>query len=113
MAGRAGIVRLVDAANCGSGLGVSEGLETGLAILASGWSPIWAALSAGAISRFPVMPYVQSLTIFADHDQAGLHAASACADRWRDAGREARIITPPREGDDWNDFLRRADHVKS
>lgn len=39
-----------------------------------------------------VLPAIQSLTIFADHDEAGLNAAQACARRWQLTGRE--VVTP-------------------
>jgi hypothetical protein len=37
--------------------------------------------SAGAIRTFPVQPGVEALTIFADHDPAGMDAAKACGAR--------------------------------
>ncbi len=73
---------------------------------ATGWRPIWAACSAGAIARFPVLPGIESLTIFADADDkgAGLEAAWNCAERWRAARREVTIQCPP-AGTDWHDVL--------
>ena len=70
----------------------------------AGWSPVWAACSAGGIARFPVLPGVEALTIFADNDDggAGTRAAEACARRWAEAGREARIFAPP-AGSDFHD----------
>ena len=35
------------------GLGICEGVETGLAIRAKGWRPIWALGSAGAVEPLP------------------------------------------------------------
>lgn len=52
------------------GLHVAEGIETALACVAMGFRPTWAALSAGGIARFPVLPGVDALTIFADNDEA-------------------------------------------
>ena len=77
-------------------LGITEGIEDGLAVLLSGWSPVWAATSAGAISRLPVLAGIDVLTIFADADDAGLAAAETCCARWQSAGIEARIATPAR-----------------
>ena len=87
------------------GLGISEGLETSLKILSRGWSPIWCALSASGIAKFPVVAGIESLTIFADHDVngAGERAALECIERWAEAGREARGIRPRASGNDWND----------
>jgi putative DNA primase/helicase len=107
MAGRAGIVRLVPDDYVGSGLGLAEGIETALAVEQGfGWRPVWAATSAGAIRTFPVLSGVECLTIFADADDggAGRSAADACAARWADAGREARICAAP-GGEDFADTM--------
>jgi hypothetical protein len=70
------------------------------------WSRVWAATSAVAIARFPVLPGVEALTIFADPDGAGLTAARECCTRRAAAGREARIIRPP--AGNFNDATGRA-----
>ena len=44
-------------------------------MLLSGWAPVWAASSAGAISKFPVLSGVECLTIFADCEEVGMNAA--------------------------------------
>jgi hypothetical protein len=77
-------------------LALAEGFETALAIALSGWRPIWAAGSAGAIEQFPVLDGVECLTIFADADQngTGLAAARTCAARWRHADHEVKIKPP-------------------
>lgn len=105
MLGRSGVVRLADDADVTLGLGIAEGLETALAVIQAGWRPIWAALSAGGISGFPVLAGIESLTIFADADDAGMTAADRCARRWADAGREARIVPAPEARTDWADHL--------
>ena len=76
------------------GLGLTEGIEDGLAVLLSGWTPVWCATSAGAIERFPVLGGIDCLTVHADYDNAGITAAQACVDRWIAAGREAAISFP-------------------
>ncbi len=103
------VIRLCDDADVTVGLGLAEGIETGLSVLAAGWAPIWAAGSAGTIRTFPVLGGIEALTVFADHDAsgAGLDAARAVARRWSEAGREATITTPPAVGTDWNDALGR------
>jgi hypothetical protein len=70
------------------GLGLVEGIETGLAVISLGWRPIWAAGSAGGMAQFPVLSGIEELTIFADNDKNGVgqRAAKQCAERWRDAG---------------------------
>ncbi len=96
MLGRQGLVRLSRDEDVTQGVGVTEGIEDGLAILLSGWAPVWVATSAGAIARFPVINGIEALTIFADADAPGYAAAQECAERWIEAGREAVISPPPR-----------------
>jgi len=84
-----------------TGLGICEGIETGLALMGRGWRPIWALGSAGGIARFPALDGIECLTIFADQDPTGIAAAQTCADRWTAAGREVRIATP--HHGDWLD----------
>jgi hypothetical protein len=90
------------------GLGIAEGIETALSVYCANWRPVWALGSAGAIAKFPVLPGVESLTIFADADAAGMKAAAECRARWRQAGREATILLPPIDGQDFNDVARAA-----
>lgn len=104
MLGAAGCVRLVTDAEVTLGLGIAEGIETSLSVMQGGhWYPVWAATSAGAVARFPVLHGIEALTVFADPDQAGADAARRCAERWSNAGREARIYTPRRG--DFNDMV--------
>lgn len=107
MAGRAGVIRLVPDDEVTLGLGLAEGIETALAVMQhAGWSPVWACGSAGGISRFPALAGIETLTVYADRDDAGagLTAAEACAARWVAAGREAAIELPP-DGTDWLNAL--------
>ena len=96
MLGRQGVVRLSADDTVSVAVGLTEGLEDGLAVLLSGWSPIWAATSAGALAKFPVLAGIESLTLFADADSAGMQSADACRDRWINAGREVVIAAPRR-----------------
>ena len=88
MLGKQGVVRLSSDDDVLEGLGICEGIEDGLAILVSGWAPVWAATNAGGVERFPVLPGIEALTIFHDKDEAGTRAAELCAQRWASAGRE-------------------------
>jgi putative DNA primase/helicase len=107
MLGNAGVVRLVPDAEVTLGLGLAEGIETALSVTQGfGWSPVWAATSAGAIAGFPVLPGISDLTIFADADAAGVNAAQACAAQWREAGRCVAILRSP--AGDFNDLLKEA-----
>ena len=105
MLGQAGIIRLSPDDEISLGLGLAEGVETGLAIMQHfGWRPVWSAASAGGIGRFPVLRGIEALTIFADQDSAGIEAARQCARRWQEAGREGRVLAPPKG--DFDDLAR-------
>jgi hypothetical protein len=99
------VVRLSPDDEVTQGLGIVEGIENGLAILAIGWKPVWVALSAGGVASFPVLHGIEAITVFADHDQAGQEAAIQCSRRWADQGKEAIIRTPKHFGADWNDMI--------
>jgi putative DNA primase/helicase len=88
-----------------TGLGLAEGLETALSVMLTGWRPIWALGSAGAIRSFPRLGGIEALTIFADADEAGWSAAEACGERLAAKGVEVRVLAPPAAGEDWNDHL--------
>jgi hypothetical protein len=96
MLGRQGVIRLSPDDAITRGLGVTEGIEDGLAVLLSGWSPVWAATSAGAIARLPVLSGIESITVFADADDVGFSAAEGCCGRWQAARQEACIVAPRR-----------------
>jgi putative DNA primase/helicase len=109
MLGAGGIIRLVPDEDVTSGLGLAEGIETALAVMqGAGWSPVWAAGSAGGISKFPVLLGIETLTIFADADESGvgIKAARSCAAAWAAAGKEVTVHRPPYG--DWADVARRA-----
>jgi hypothetical protein len=106
MLGAAGVIRLSADDEVELGLGICEGIETALSIMAVGWQPIWAAGSLGAVRRFPVLTAIECLTIFADPKPNEVAGARACANRWEEAGREAIVWIPC--GGDWNDALREA-----
>jgi Toprim domain len=77
------------------GLGITEGIETALAIIGSGWRPVWAAASAGGIAQFPILSGPEELTIFADRDGTGQKAAQECGRRWREADHLVTIHPAP------------------
>lgn len=98
---RGAVVRLTPDDEVTVGLHIAEGIETALRGADMGFRPIWSALSAGGIARLPVLPAIGALTILADNDAngTGQTAARECAERWTEAGREARIMVPPTVGD--------------
>jgi hypothetical protein len=99
--GPAGIVRLSRDEDVAGGLGIAEGIETALAAMARGFRPMWSTGSTAMMAKFPLLPAIQSLTLFADHDQngAGLKAAQEAQARWLAEGREARVFMTNELGD--------------
>lgn len=91
-------------------LALCEGLETGLSVMAATGATVWACLSAGTLAKVPPLPGVERLTIYADHDPPGLHAARETARRWAAAGRLVTVETPSRAGADFNDIWMEAHH---
>ncbi|AFL49026.1 putative DNA primase/helicase [Sinorhizobium fredii] len=90
-----------------AGLGITEGIEKGLALVASGWQPIWVTCGTSTMRNFPLLPWMECLTIFCDRDEPGRDAALVGIDRWRNAGREARALAPPAPFKDWDAWTRR------
>jgi hypothetical protein len=96
-----GIVRLSRDDEVLEGLCLSEGLESALAGMSLGLRPMWSTGSTALMSKFPVLPGIAALNIFADHDPngAGEKAARAAEARWRAAGREVNIYQTDALGD--------------
>jgi len=90
-------------------LGIAEGVETALAA-ANRFRPMWSTIDCGQMARFPLLPGVGSLTIFADFDSAGLKAAQAAQERYFMAGMVAQIVRPRVAGQDYNDVMMRAQY---
>ncbi len=98
MLGRAkgAVLKLTPDEDVTMGLAITEGIEDGLAVLNDGWAPLWICLSAGAMAAFPVLSGIEALTIFSDNDAPGRTAAEMGAARWRQAGKQASVVEPPR-----------------
>lgn len=101
-----GVIRLWPDEAVTDGLGIAEGIETALA-LAHAFKPMWACIDAGNMDKLPVLAGIESLTIAADHDEAGLNAAQACADRWTLSGVKVRVLRPPKPKQDFNDLVQK------
>lgn len=90
---------------------VGEGIETVLAaatrVQERALRPAWALGSAGALARFPLLAGVRSIAILVDNDPRGRQVARDCAEQWCANGRTAMLLMPTREGDDFNDVVRR------
>lgn len=102
-----GAVRLAPIGPAGV-LGLCEGIETGLAVMAAcPGLPVWATLSTSGLEQVQLPPEAQRIIILADHDAsgAGTRAADALAARLRRQGIVTAIAVPPQQGDDFNDML--------
>lgn len=102
---KGGCVKLSGDDEVTEGLHICEGIETGLALLQAGFRPVWVCLSSSGVTSFPVLRGIECLTIFGDNDLngAGLKAASDCAKRWLDVGKEVRVLLPKVAGTDFVD----------
>jgi putative DNA primase/helicase len=87
-----GVVRLWPDDAVTLGLVIGEGIETCLAAARAGLTPVWAALSAGNLAEFPVIPGLEGLHIVADHDEAGLSATRELGRRYVQAGMSPQSI---------------------
>jgi putative DNA primase/helicase len=88
-------------------LGVSEGVETGLAAHEMFGVPVWAALSDNGVKTFEPPAGVKRLIVFGDNDAnfAGQAAAFDLAKRIGKRGIAVEVQIPPDPDSDWNDVL--------
>jgi len=86
-------------------LGIAEGIETALSATQVFGIAVWAVASASGIAGFPILQGVKRLTVFADHDNAGIKAARQCGRRYEMSGIAGEIHIPPVVKSDWNDWL--------
>jgi putative DNA primase/helicase len=100
-----GAVRLYPARET---LCIAEGIETALAVRLQSGYPAWAAISATGMAHVVLPAIVQTVLICADHDQPGIEAAHALANRLLREGRQVKILLPPTPGTDWADEVHRA-----
>ncbi|MCJ2069163.1 toprim domain-containing protein [Methylobacterium sp. J-030] len=104
-----GAVMLTASAEVTYCLGVGEGIESVLSMRAlpefGERTPVWALLNTAGISGFMPLPGIESLWLAVDHDPGGEKAASACAGRWRFAGKETFLVRATMPGADLNDIV--------
>ena len=102
-------VRLMEAT---TELCATEGIETGLAVLAGTGSPVWAALSCGNLERLWVPDSVECIRLYADNDadaaydgQASAYVLARRLKKERRAGgtRHVEVYVPRRAGTDYAD----------
>jgi hypothetical protein len=80
----------------------AEGLETALAAIAAGMTPVWAMGSAGAIGTLPALPMVATLVILAEIDGgASRDAIASCTHRWCENANKKVFVVTPTVGEDF------------
>jgi hypothetical protein len=82
--------------NDGLGLAITEGIEDGLSIHEATGLGVWAA---GSAARLPALarvipPYIDSITIVADADEAGRTNSQALVEALERGGHDVRLIFP-------------------
>jgi len=95
-----GAIRLYPA---GETLAVTEGIETALAVRLFTGLPVWAAISATGMEQVILPDHVETVMICGDHDDPGIRAAQALAQRLIAQGRIVTIRVPRRPRTDWAD----------
>lgn len=96
---KGGAVRLAPIGDDGV-LGVSEGIETGIAAMMMYPDvPVWAALSTSGMKAFQIPSGCKRLVIFADAGEAGQAAASELSTAAERAGVAAIIVRPQSDDD--------------
>jgi hypothetical protein len=76
-----------------------------------GATPVWSCIYADNIKNFPVLPEIECLWIAVDHEDAGIIAAHAAADRWHAARREVFLSQHKQHRKDLNNVLTGAENV--
>jgi hypothetical protein len=105
---RGSAIRLSHINDVGDRLAITEGIETGLAVLQATATPTWATGSASALQHVHIPARVRMVEIWADHDASGTgqKAAGVLAERLVADGRTVYLMLPPTPGEDWLDVLR-------
>ncbi|EOY6239046.1 toprim domain-containing protein, partial [Proteus mirabilis] len=94
-------------------LGVSEGIETALAVTRATGQTCWSVVNATLLARFEPPSNVKMLYIWADHDlsETGLNAANELKKKAWQKGILTQVLIPPIPTSlgvkswDWNDVL--------
>jgi phage/plasmid primase-like uncharacterized protein len=99
-------------------LSVATGVETALSVTEVTGQPCWSTLSDALLKGFIPPEDVNHLTIWGDNDKpdelgrnSGKQAAYALAQKLQLERPELKVVVkiPPREGEDWNDLLVKAE----
>jgi len=111
MSGQGAAVQL--AAPINHELGVGEGVETCLAAQQLFGISTWASLGSVWLPYVAIPPGVRTVHLFIDNDPAGLKAMKIATRRYTQQGFDVRQWVPPKEGQDWNDFLKELANAKT
>ncbi|MBN1460973.1 MAG: AAA family ATPase [Armatimonadetes bacterium] len=93
-------------APAGSLLGLSEGIETALAVSAATGQRCWSCLSARGLETVELPEQVRTVHLWADNDASGVGQSSAgrLASRFHNQGLTVYVHIPPEPGTDWLDI---------
>jgi len=105
-------------------LALTEGVETGLAVMEGSRVPVWACVTANLLKKVAIPKQIKHVLIFADKDckrikgeivQTGQEAAATLASRLTSEGIKVTILIPPgiiSEGQslDWLDVYNKGKH---
>lgn len=100
-----GVVRLLPRASIAQPLGLAEGIETALSVIAERKEPVWATLGAGNMAKLSPDSNYPQINLWADNNLAGRRAARDFAVHWTADDHVVRIMWPPEAFEDWNDVL--------
>ena len=90
----------------GRTLGLTEGIETAIAVQKVTGMPVWATTSATLLRSVRLPEGITRVVIWADRDPAGRDAARTATERFREEGRSVEVRYPQLTGKvDWNDVL--------
>jgi hypothetical protein len=100
-----GVVRLLPRVSIAQPLGLAEGIETALSVIAERNVPVWATLGTGNMARLSPDSQYPQINLWADSNLAGRRAAHDFACPWTANGNVVRIMWPPEAFEDWNDVV--------
>jgi putative DNA primase/helicase len=86
--------------------GIGEGPETALAAQQLLGFPVWSAIHAGNMAKIDPPPWASQAFVFADHDDAGMEAATATRLSKMPSIRRVQIIRAVASGVDMADVLK-------
>ena|GEM_PF-989108 len=94
----------------GSVLGLTEGIETALAVHTATGQSVWSCVSAQGLETVDIPTEVRAVHVWADNDasEVGQRKAAALAERLTRSGHKVYLHIPPEPGADWLDIFTRS-----